>query len=696
MAKEVLELEVKTNVSGATSEMKDLGGVIKENISEVEELNQQLEIQNEVVNKLETSLLQMKQQQAVNSDYENSVSGLTQKIKESTVELQLEKQALKTLRAEQKAATRSVRTLEKAQKDQVKHAFPGIKHFNIMGVSLRRIRLMVRGIIPAFKLMFRTIKMGMASTGIGILVLLLTSLITSMMSTVKGASFLQAQLKVIGKVVKTLLVPFQILGDFIIDLFGVDDNSTLSALEIMENQLASIQKNLESIALREAQQGVELGKNKRIINDITKSEEERLAAAEKNNDLTKKNNADRLKELEEEKQLRADILHRAKGWVLDHERRQVADEESAKSAKNLDKRQKEYNKTIKALAKIQEKIQQDSFDFEDDIKTIKSLNIQKDQEERKKSNAASRKWWDERQSAEKKLAGVILKLEQEAELSSLETAQEVELKKLEFKNDKAKEDIKNSKATQKTKDEALLLLDEDYRQKQQDIADKFKKKADDKADDEADKLKDLRNENLLNELDNEKERELKKLEIQKEAELESIKSFENFKELEKEINDKYDAQEDAIIKKSVKNQEKADQAKLDSQLAAFSQLSGALSTMAGDNKELAAASAIIDTYAGANKAFNQGGVAGFATGAAIILAGLNNVRKIYATDVGDGGGGGSLPVADDTQAPSGQLMQGAFTLGGGQAPDPIKAFVVTDEMTNSQDQLANIRRRATI
>ena len=288
----------------------------------------------------------MKQQQAVNSDYENSVSGLTQKIKESTVELQLEKQALKTLRAEQKAATRSVRTLEKAQKDQVKQAFAGIKHFNIMGVSLRRIRLMVRGIIPAFKLMFRTIKMGMASTGIGILVLLLTSLITSMMSTVKGASFLQAQLKVIGKVVKTLLVPFQILGDFIIDLFGVDDNSTLSALEIMENKLASIQKNLESIALREAQQGVELGKNKRIYNDITKSEEERLAAAEKNNELTKKNNADRLKELEEEKQLRADILHRAKGWVLDHERRQVADEESAKSAKNLDKRQKEYNKTF--------------------------------------------------------------------------------------------------------------------------------------------------------------------------------------------------------------------------------------------------------------------------------------------------------------------------------------------------------------
>ena len=42
------------------------------------------------------------------------------------------------------------------------------------------------------------------------------------------------------------------------------------------------------------------------------------------------------------------------------------------------------------------------------------------------------------------------------------------------------------------------------------------------------------------------------------------------------------------------------------------------------------------------------------------------------------------------------MLGGAFTLGGGQQPEPLKAFVVTDEMTNSQNQLANIRRRATI
>ena len=42
------------------------------------------------------------------------------------------------------------------------------------------------------------------------------------------------------------------------------------------------------------------------------------------------------------------------------------------------------------------------------------------------------------------------------------------------------------------------------------------------------------------------------------------------------------------------------------------------------------------------------------------------------------------------------MMSGDFDLTGGIAPEPVKAFVVTDEMSNSQNQLANIRRRATI
>ena len=133
----------------------------------------------------------------------------------------------------------------------------------------------------------------------------------------------------------------------------------------------------------------------------------------------------------------------------------------------------------------------------------------------------------------------------------------------------------------------------------------------------------------------------------------------------------------------------------EAKLSAFSSLAGSLSSLAGDNKELAAAGAIIDTYAGANKAFAQGGVAGFATGAAIIAAGLANLQKIYSTPTGDGGGGGGGTItAAATPAP--QMMSGAFELSGGTEPEAFRAYVVTDEMTNSQNQLANIRRRATI
>ena len=155
------------------------------------------------------------------------------------------------------------------------------------------------------------------------------------------------------------------------------------------------------------------------------------------------------------------------------------------------------------------------------------------------------------------------------------------------------------------------------------------------------------------------------------------------------------SQDIALTKEQSETLKEQKQVALDNaqaQLEAYGQLAGALSGLAGENKALAVAGAIIDTYAGANKAFAAGGPAGFITGAAIIASGLANVRKIMETDVGSGGGG-SAPTA---QAPAPQMLSGAFDLGGVQAPEPVQAFVVTDDMTNSQDKLATIRRRATI
>jgi len=71
------------------------------------------------------------------------------------------------------------------------------------------------------------------------------------------------------------------------------------------------------------------------------------------------------------------------------------------------------------------------------------------------------------------------------------------------------------------------------------------------------------------------------------------------------------------------------------------------------------------------------------------------IQKILSgTPAVGGGGGGATAATPATPAP--QMMSGAFELSGGVKPEPTRAYVVTDEMTNSQNQLANIRRRATI
>jgi len=122
-------------------------------------------------------------------------------------------------------------------------------------------------------------------------------------------------------------------------------------------------------------------------------------------------------------------------------------------------------------------------------------------------------------------------------------------------------------------------------------------------------------------------------------------------------------------------------------------------------KAMAAAQATIDTYTSAVAAYKSmvgvpyvGPVLAPIAAGAAVMAGLASVRKIYATDVGDGGGGGgggSTPTPSSPKA--GKVPSaGRFSLGQGQEDAPVKAYVVTDEMSNSQDQLENIRRRATI
>jgi hypothetical protein len=78
------------------------------------------------------------------------------------------------------------------------------------------------------------------------------------------------------------------------------------------------------------------------------------------------------------------------------------------------------------------------------------------------------------------------------------------------------------------------------------------------------------------------------------------------------------------------------------------------------------------------------------------LAGVFAAANIAKIASGTPASPSDAPPPPSTTTPAPQMMSGAFQLGGGVKPEPLEAYVITDKMTSSQSQLANIRRRATI
>ena len=174
------------------------------------------------------------------------------------------------------------------------------------------------------------------------------------------------------------------------------------------------------------------------------------------------------------------------------------------------------------------------------------------------------------------------------------------------------------------------------------------------------------------------------------------------------ITEKYEKDKAKIVKENSKDVVKFAEMSSEEQLNIASSTAGSLATILGEETEAGKAMAIvqatIDTYASAQAAFKAmsgipvvGPALGGIAAAAAVASGLANVKAIQSAGGGGGGGGNiSAPSTTTTAPPAPQMMSGDFDLTGGIAPEPVKAFVVTDEMSNSQNQLANIRRRATI
>jgi len=485
-----------------------------------------------------------------------------------------------------------------------------IAEMQILGISLNGVKAGFSSLAKGAKFLFSTIRIGIASTGIGLLVLAFSSLAVMFSKTKKGAEAISVVFAGIGAAVKVLI---DRVSDFGGGLAKVLSGNIRGGLKDMKNSFKDIGKEILIDTI--------------LIMGLT-------SANQKLSDSQRKLNV-------ETAQRRADI-----------EELKLIAEDTTKSEK------------------VRLKAAQDAFDIENDL-LIRNISNAKEAVRLETLRHSTIKAMDEDLD---KLAQLEIDL---ANIRGESTTKQIELNN---KINAIKQETINKNIEIKTQNDQIVK-----------------------------DTKDMLIELELLRIEDDHNRNIRQLQIEKNREIANAKEIDDLIKQQKRIdaiNALYDEKYLTLIDKKFditidgnKAEGKAAEDNVDEQLKAFSALAHSLSALAAENKQLAAAGAIIDTYAGATAALKDGTPLGFVQAAAIIAAGLANVRKIFETPLpggagGSGGGGGITAPANVAPAP--QMMGGSFELTNAEKPEPVEAYVVSDNITNNQNKLANIRRRATI
>jgi len=207
-------------------------------------------------------------------------------------------------------ADKSLDNVKKTTKEIGNDAKTAAGEFQFMGVSINGLKGSFTKVKGVAKGMFSSIKMGIASTGIGLLVLAVGALITNFTQTKKGAEQLQVAFKAVGATISVLTDRISQIGGAIIKVFKGDFKGAAQdakaavtgvTAEIVEETKQMIGLTKASQELRDSQRELNIETAKRraevqalklIAEDTTKTEKERLNAAERafklENELTDK------------------------------------------------------------------------------------------------------------------------------------------------------------------------------------------------------------------------------------------------------------------------------------------------------------------------------------------------------------------------------------------------------------------------
>jgi len=189
--------------------------------------------------------------------------------------------------------------------------------------------------------------------------------------------------------------------------------------------------------------------------------------------------------------------------------------------------------------------------------------------------------------------------------------------------------------------------------------------------------------------------EIEDTEMQKQA----LYAIEEAFEIKKaKLQGKLKKTEDKGKKKQAKNDKIAREDTKRATLGLYGDLAGAMGGLFGEAKEFAIAEALINTYLGVSAGIKKGAPHGYIEAGISLISGLAAVKSITSTDKGSSDSGGSDMAPKEEATP---MVSGLDTLdfSGSIKEDedePVRAYVITDDMTDSQKQMGDIRDRATM
>lgn len=568
-----------------------------------------------------------------------------------------------------KDAKKNIQDVKKGTKELNNELNGTIGNFQIMGVSLNGIKSSFSKIIPAAKSMFSTVKAGIASTGIGLLVIAVGSLISYFTNTKKGAEQLQVAFKAVGAAISVITDRISKIGGAIVKVFKGDFKG---AAEDAKSAVSGLGKEI----VEETKQMIELTKTLQKVRDAER-------------DFSKE---------------------RAQTNKVIAEARLLAEDENAS-----------YEERLEALKKANEL----------EISTTeKAIALQKEKLEAKKAEV----------EASESMAEDLDEIAAlEVQLIDMQTASFMKRKRLMTAEETLRKEQQAAANTAAREEAALqeeLAKKEEERLKKEEedrLALEEKKKT------EADQLRERQEELALLQLENAQERALQELEFQMQAELRAVEGAENAEQQKYLIKQKYTKLRNDL---TVSEQ----QFTMASANASLNVIKGYLSAASENHvegtkkwKKLKVAEATISGLQSAVNAFKStseipvvGAVLAPIAAAAALMATNQQIAKIKATEIPEqklakggivGGYGTGTSDTMRTRLSKGEtvinaksskmflpLLSAMNAAGGGddfagagnsaqQADNGgsvIKAYVLTDEMSNDQDRLSKIRRRSSL